>query len=253
MKPLNKLLPHLAAISLFMLLLAISIFGSDREAGAQELPELEITQLNDNLFLHTSYEYFDGFGLVDSNGLVYVDDQSAYVIDTPASEADTQKLVEAFRERGFTINGSISTHFHDDSAIGIAWLNSQSIPTYAYHMTNDLLTNAGMAQASHTIASINHWLFNGKVEVFYPGGGHSPDNVVVWLPEEGVLFGGCFVKTGSLGNLSDADLDAWPDSARSLLARYGDAETVVPGHGEVSDVALLESTLALTLEWHAAQ
>lgn len=43
MKPLNKLLPHLAAISLFMLLLGISIFGSDREAGAEVLPEPEIT------------------------------------------------------------------------------------------------------------------------------------------------------------------------------------------------------------------
>lgn len=253
MKPLNKLLPHLAAISLFMLLLAISIFGSDREAGAQDLPELEIIPLNDNLYLHTSYQYFNGFGLVDSNGLVYLDGNNAYLIDTPATESDTRKLVETFREKGFTIAGSISTHFHDDSAIGIAWLNSQSIPTYAYHMTNELLANADMVQASHTIEGINDWLFNGKVEVFYPGGGHSPDNVVVWLPEEGVLFGGCFVKTGSLGNLSDADLDAWPDSARSLLARYGDAETVVPGHGEVSDVALLESTLALTLEWHAAQ
>lgn len=41
MKPLNKLLPHLAAISLFMLWLGISMFGTDREAGAQDLPERE--------------------------------------------------------------------------------------------------------------------------------------------------------------------------------------------------------------------
>jgi len=38
-----------------------------------------------------------------------------------------------------------------------------------------------------------------------------------------------------------------------LLARYGDTPKVVPGHGEVSDVALLESTLTLTLEWHASR
>ena len=32
------------------------------------------------------------------------------------------------------------------------------------------------------------------MEVFYPGPGHAPDNVVVWVGRERLLFGGCLLK-----------------------------------------------------------
>lgn len=68
-----------------------------------------------------------------------VDDEGAYIIDTPTFEEDTRKLVEWARKREFTVEASISTHFHDDSTAGIEWLNSQSIPTYASRLTNRFL------------------------------------------------------------------------------------------------------------------
>ncbi len=35
---------------------------------------------------------------------------------------------------------------------------------------------------------------NISLEVFYPGEGHSKDNITIWIPEYKVLFGGCFNK-----------------------------------------------------------
>ena len=48
----------------------------------------------------------------------------------------------------------------------------------------------------------------GTIEVFFPGAGHTRDNLVVWLPEHRVLFGGCMVKSArgrTPGNLADAE------------------------------------------------
>lgn len=43
MKPLNKLLPHLAAISLFVLLLSLVVLGGEQESGTEgETPEMEM-------------------------------------------------------------------------------------------------------------------------------------------------------------------------------------------------------------------
>ena len=41
-----------------------------------------------------------------------------------------------------------------------------------------------------------------SIEAFYPGPGHSPDNIVVWIPEARVLFGGCLVKSAGAKGLA---------------------------------------------------
>src|SRR5690606_5099180 len=86
------------------------------------------------------------------------------------------------------------------------------------------------------------------VEVYYPGPGHAPDNVVVWVAEERVLFGGCFVKSAdapNLGYTGDADIAAWPGAVTRVAERYPEAALVVPGHGAVGDRSLLDHTIHL--------
>lgn len=227
-----------------ILLVSLMVLGNIACAN-ENVPELRIKQLDDGVYLHTSFKRFEGFGLVASNGLVVLDDKSAYIIDTPVSPGDTEKLVNWFKARGFTISSSISTHFHDDSTAGVAWLNSKSIPTYASEQTNELLRESGKTETKNSFSETRFWLVTDKIEVFYPGAGHSLDNVVVWLPKQRILFGGCFVKSKSLGNLSDAVVEAWPASAEQLISRYGDARFVVPGHGRVGDASLLARTKQL--------
>lgn len=214
----------------------------------ESIPGLKVQELENNVYLHTSFERYDGFGVVASNGLMIIDDEMAYIIDTPTSTEDTEKLVEWAREQGFIVEASISTHFHDDSTAGIEWLNSQSIPTYASSLTNRLLGEADQTQSVRSFDDTSFWLVENLIEVFYPGPGHTKDNVVVWLPKQGILFGGCFVKAESLGNLSDAVIEAWPESAENLVSRYGHARVVVPGHGKPGDASLLRRTKALALE-----
>ena len=86
------------------------------------------------------------------------------------------------------------------------------------------------------------------VEVFYPGAGHTADNLVVWLPKSNVLFGGCFIRsleTSSLGYAGEARIEEWPALVDNVLRRYPEAVTVVPGHGKSGDIGLLYHTRQL--------
>jgi glyoxylase-like metal-dependent hydrolase (beta-lactamase superfamily II) len=88
----------------------------------------------------------------------------------------------------------------------------------------------------------------GTVEVFFPGAGHAPDNLMVWIPSAHVLFGGCAVRTqaqSTLGNVAHAELTEWRAAMGRAAARYTAATLVVPGHGAPGDLGLLRHTLEL--------
>ncbi len=230
-------------------LLYILVLAFSKITFAEELlPDLKVEKIEDGVYLHTSFEKVEGWGLVASNGLVVLDNKDAYIIDTPMRAEDTEALVQWVQDNGFIAKASISTHFHGDSAAGIPYLNSVSIPTYASKLTNELIHKEDREQAKYSFDSTSYWLVEDKIEVFYPGAGHTKDNVVVWMPDKKVLFGGCFVKHKSLGYLGDSVLESWPASAEKLLSKYASVKLVVPGHGAVGDISLLEETKRLAVE-----
>lgn len=74
-------------------------------------------------------------------------------------------------------------------------------------------------------------------------GGHSTADVIVSLPEAGIVFTGDLVEEGSAPQAgADASLSHWVESLHALLALPG-AEVFVPGHGVPVDRAFLERQL----------
>ncbi|WP_163932745.1 DIM/SIM/IMP family subclass B1 metallo-beta-lactamase [Paraferrimonas sp. SM1919] len=225
-------------------LLLIVLFSFLASAN-EEIPSLEINEISKGVFLHKSYSLVNGWGLVSSNGLVVVNNRKAFIVDTPWSEQDTEKLVNWIRSKNYSLLGSISTHSHEDRTAGIKWLNGQSIATYATELTNSILLKEGKEQARHSLKGNDVELANGLLEVFYPGGGHTIDNVVVWLPKSNILFGGCFVRSlesKGLGYTGEAHIDQWAISAENTISKYPKAKTVIPGHGEIGNIELLKHT-----------
>ena len=229
-------------------ILAFSIFSFSSFAAETTVPELKIEEIKPGVYLHKSYSQVNGFGLVSSNGLVVVEANKAFIVDTPWSGADTAKLVQWLSEKELEIIGSISTHSHEDRTAGIKWLNEQSIPTFASVQTNKILQSQGKPLASHSFAQ-QISLMDGQVEAYYPGGGHSKDNIVVWLPQARILFGGCMVRSKastSLGYTGEAMITEWASSVEKVLERYSNADFVVPGHGKIGSIDLLTYTISLT-------
>ena len=73
-----------------------------------------------------------------------------------------------------------------------------------------------------------------RLELWHAGPGHTTDNIVVWIPDEQVLFGGCLVRalaSKRAGYIEEADLKAWPRTVAAVIEKYPDARLVVPGHG----------------------
>lgn len=224
------------------------LFGYAAQAFAADVPAMTIDEISPGVYLHQSYHKTDDFGVVSANGMVVVDNGKAFIVDTPWSDNDTEALVNWIKQHNYQLTGSVSTHSHEDRTAGIAWLNSHDIPTYATALTNQFLEAGNKALATHAITENDTKLAGGLLEVFYPGAGHTLDNVVVWLPKAKILIGGCFIRSldaKSLGYTGEADIGQWPASVDALLAKYPDAQLVVPGHGATGDIALVKHTKAL--------
>ena len=93
---------------------------------------------------------------------------------------------------------------------------------------------------------------NHRFLTYYPGEGHTKDNIVIWFDDEKVLYGGCLVKsteTNDLGYLEDANLSEWPTTIKNVIKRFPKPQYVIPGHFGWTDNKGLEHTLYL-LEEH---
>jgi len=237
---------YILLLILFFPLVAFGIdtFGIDKEH------QLKFSKLAENVYQHTSHKIIEPWGMVEASGLVIVDGSNAHIIDTPWTIAETKKLTEWIKSKGLILKTAVVTHFHEDASGGLSFLNGLQIKTYANQLTNKLLKQKQREQASHNVSGNTLELVKGSIEIYYPGAGHTQDNMVVWLPKAKMLFGGCFVKSLNnkrLGNIEDASIIDWPKSMQRLIDKYPGVEIVVPGHGKIGNGSLLTHTLHLTL------
>ncbi len=72
-----------------------------------------------------------------------------------------------------------------------------------------------------------------------------PSTFPTYIPGEKVLFGGCLIKEvgAGKGNLGDANTEEWPDTVRKIKQAYPEVKYVVPGHGKVGGLELLDYTI----------
>jgi glyoxylase-like metal-dependent hydrolase (beta-lactamase superfamily II) len=221
-------------------------------AEATEAPTtVALSELAPGVWLHTSTRDLDGVGPFPSHGLVVEGPDGLLLVDSAWGEAATADLLAQIRAKwGRAPAAAVFTHAHDDRAGGAGTLHAAGVETWATPGTASRMVADGRPAPSRALdVPLDAEALAGvSVEVFFPGPAHTPDNVVVWLPDSGVLFGGCMIRpagSGSLGNLADADLAAWPASAAAVEQRYGAARIVVPSHGAPGDAALLAHTRQL--------
>ena len=235
---------------LFILLIPNLVLAHGQSSNDQSVKNLKIKQLSDNVYQHISSQRVEPWGLVEATGLVVVNGTDAHLIDSPWTTQATKELIKWIEGKGLTIKSAVVTHFHEDASNDLPLLNDLNIKTYATSLTNQLLISKKRETASNEITTNVFELVDGVMDVFYPGGGHSQDNIVVWMPQEKILFGGCFVRSlgaKSLGNTEDAVIDEWSNSIQKVINRYSDIKLVVPGHGKIGDASLLTHTQKLAL------
>ncbi len=219
-----------------------------------------------------------------SNSLIVeLEDKSIVWVDTPYTPDATQLVLEWIEENYGSDREiiEVNTGYHFDNLGGNEVLENKGISIYASDITGDFINQHGekareqfldMLQGDankiyyDTYAELQYvepcayidmelgkemnMNIKDEVEIYYPGESHSPDNIVVYIQDRKVLFGGCMIKSmtsKNLGNVADANLAEWPKSIEKIMNKYTEDQVkhVIPGHGEEGTYELLATTLKL--------
>lgn len=209
--------------------------------------EIELIKLSERTYVHISVAEMQGFGSVSSNGLIFVVGNEAFLFDTPVTDSQTEVLVNWIADTLLAnVTTFVPTHWHADNLGGLDYLHSIGVKSYANQMTIELAQANGMPVPQNGFSEYLELDLGGyKVYAHYFGGAHSADNIVIWVPSEKILFAGCMVRainfTG-LGNTADAVVHEWLPTIHQVIENFPDARIVIPGHGEIGGMELLEHT-----------
>jgi metallo-beta-lactamase class B len=231
---------HLLACFLFIMGLAIPAQNSefiDRN--------FEFTKLDSNIYLIKSA--FSGDGNLNCNHLLITDPKDIVLVNTPVNDSLTSVLLNCVvRKFRRPVTKIIVSHFHEDSSGGLNETRKQGIVSYGLDKTADLLKPSGKNIDMTFSDTLDISLQNCLVKLYYFGAGHSADNILVWLPVQKILFGGCLLKAlsvNNIGNTKDADPASWVETVKKVKERCKDAKIVIPGHMEYGNNSVFDHTI----------
>lgn len=231
---------------------AINITGFSKSVNdtIKIADDLELIKMSDNVYIHVSYANIPNYGRVAANGLVYINNKQAFLLDTPWNDIQTEKLFSWItKSMGLKLIGFIPTHWHDDCIGGLGFLHKQKIESYANQMTIDIAKSKKLPTPLHGFTDSMKLSIGDKlIQCYYLGAAHSLDNIVIYFPSEQILFAGCMIKDTSwqnLGYTADGDVKAYPKTLDKLLLMFPTAKIVIPGHGQSGGVELIKHTKGL--------
>ncbi|MBC6697270.1 subclass B1 metallo-beta-lactamase [Hymenobacter sp. BT190] len=232
------------------------IFGNQAAAGPPARPRpaalhLQVRRVAPNVFVHTSYHRYAGkTELAASNGLIVSTKKGALLIDTAWDPEQTLELLQwisdSLHQR---VRLVVVSQAQGARLAGLAVLRANHIKVYSTPLTARLA--ARLPFGAPTPAIQPYTVIRAgrtRLELFFPGPGYSPDNLVAWLPKQRVLFGGDLLQEAaaqSLNSTADTNLKQWTTTLRKLQTRYPRAEVLVPGQGQWGSPELLSHTLKL--------
>ena len=211
---------------------------------------LKVIPISENVFQHISYLIIPVYGPFPCNGIVYIHDGEALVFDTPIGKTAAKQLIHWIeKEKQSTITGVVVNHFHVDCLGSLDVFHKKGIPSYAHNQTLAFAKKQNLYDVPKIGFKDTLNLKIGKKKVLnqYFGQGHTKDNIVSFLPDESLLFGGCMIKADQAGkgNLNDANVEEWPKTVQKIKNAFPGLKVVVPGHGEWGDTKLLDYTIKL--------
>ena len=224
--------------------------------GRAPMPRLE--RLTDGVYAHVQP---DG-GWVLSNGGFLPGGKGGIVIDTTGTEERNRSLIEQTAAIDpHPVRLVINTHHHGDHTYGNAMFDKADI--LAHRACRDEIITAGLSMQSmfpmvdwghvevrpptmafdgqHTI-----WHGDTELQLLPLGPAHTKGDIVVWLPEQRIMFTGDLVM-GGVTPFSGMG------TGRGLMATLGKLQDlrpriIVPGHGSVGGPELLQDQIDY-LQW----
>jgi glyoxylase-like metal-dependent hydrolase (beta-lactamase superfamily II) len=191
----------------------------------------------------------------NSNAAFVVTDAGVVVIDALGTPALGQALLAAIRKvTARPVKRVIVTHYHADHFYGLQALKDAGAEVWAHRAAQDYLDGGEgqrrLAQrandlfpwvdADMALVRADRWLDRDETftlggvrfDVAYMGPAHSPEDLIVSVPGEGVVFSGDILYGGRIPFVGEADSRRWLETTAKLLALK--PRLLVPGHGAAS-------------------
>lgn len=202
--------------------------------------DVQVRRIAPGLWVHTTWMDLGNGNPYPANGMLVETADGSILIDTGWNEAQTDTLLAWAARQGRPVRRAYVTHAHGDRMGGLPALRRANVPVQGSALTAQIARQAG-GPAPEVLPGLERPMEGepvraGAVEFFYPGAGHTRDNIVAWFPRQRVLFGGCLIKADTattIGNVADADVGNWHDAVRRVRDAFPGPSAVVPGHGAV--------------------
>lgn len=238
----------LASIILFLVLTSNS-FGQSKNSP------LQISHLTGDFYVYKTFHDYKGT-MISANAMYLVTDKGVVLFDAPWDQTQFQPLLDSIKAKhNKDVIMLFATHSHEDRAGGFDFYKKKGIKTYSIKLTDDILKKKNEPRSEFiTPTDKTYTVGQYTFEVYYPGKGHAPDNIVVWFDKEKVLYGGCFVKSADaqdLGYLGDADVKEWKKSIEKVKSKFKNPKYIIPGHDDWKNIESLNHTLKLVDEYLA--
>jgi len=236
--------------SIILFLVAVS-----NNFGQSKNSPLPISHLTGDFYVYKTFHDYNGT-LISANAMYLVTDKGVVLFDAPWDKTQFQPLLDSIKAKhNKDVIMLFGTHSHEDRAGGFDFYRKKGIKTYSGKLTDDILKSKNEPRAEFVIPNDTTFTVGQyKFEVYYPGKGHAPDNIVAWFGKDKILYGGCFIKSAEakdLGYLGDADVKEWEKSIKKVQLKFKNPKYVIPGHDGGTTNKSIDHTLKLVKEYLA--
>jgi metallo-beta-lactamase class B len=196
--------------------------------------KLKISPLVGNFYIYTTYNTYEG-NSTPANGMYLITNNGVVLFDTPWDTTQFQPLLDSIQTKHQKqVIACIATHWHSDRTEGLEYYKQKGINTYTTVLTDELSKKNNKKRAAFLILNDTTFNFNEYTfETFYPGKGHTEDNIVLWFAKQKILYGGCLIKGAedtNLGYLGDGDVLAYHSTLKNVAKKYPNPEYIIVSH-----------------------
>lgn len=211
--------------------------------------QLTITPLTGDFYVYTTYNTYEN-SRVPANGMYLVTSNGVVLFDTPWDTTQFQPLLDSIKLKHHQpVTVCFATHWHSDKTAGLEYYRQQGIKTYTTTLTDELSKKNNKKRAEFlmqqdTVFAIGQYSF----ETYYPGAGHTQDNIVIWFEKERILYGGCLIKgvdDDTLGYLGDADTNAYATTLQNVQKKCQQPKIIIIAHSDWKNRRSLQHSIKM--------
>jgi metallo-beta-lactamase class B len=235
-----------------ILLTLAFIFSLGNTFGQTENEKLKIAHLTGDFYIYTTYNTYQD-SKVPANGMYLVTNNGVVMFDTPWDTTQFQPLLDSIQvKHNKKVVLCFATHWHSDKTAGLEYYRQQGIKTYTTHLTDELskINNKKRAEfliATDTTFTVGQYSF----ETYFPGEGHTIDNIVIWFKKEKILFGGCLIKGADaedLGYLDDGNKTTYAATLKKVQKKYRNPNFIIIAHSDWRNINSLKHSIMMAKE-----